>query len=261
MRCVLLTSILASSITAVVAEDRPSTGLVYNATEVHSISYDCRPTSADVIECSFVQTAVRRKADAAELGKKLAEAKAEFAKGTGLIKKEDCDQMDQMLGYFARGEIPKSANSEDAKKVLAGMSEAERKDTAAFLGKIVTACRTPTEANYTNVVREGFDREVRTCKVSAHTYQLTFRRVQGSQAWTSNQGPTGPCGTIVVASFEKAGEGFSLWNYVTQKLITNPRAEAWPGLSCSKLDQAQYRYEWMSRTWYMRCDYVEFSVF
>ena len=58
---------------------------------------------------------------------------------------------------------------------------------------------------------------------------------------------------------ETSGSTGLFWRYYAKKVITNPRGEVWPGLSCSGLDQREYLYDWRSKDAYMGCNYIKFG--
>jgi hypothetical protein len=52
---------------------------------------------------------------------------------------------------------------------------------------------------------------------------------------------------VVIARLEKSKDSsIPFWTYTTQKLVTNKKAEIFPGFACSALDEDEYFYDWRS---------------
>jgi hypothetical protein len=236
------------------AEDRPTTGYDYNTKEMSSLQYDCNGSRTASLECTFVQTSVRKKAEPKDLPEALADAQKSFRGATKPLKQEECAPIEQALTHL-RGGAPNLPA--DAQARLGTMPPSERDDLIKLLVGAIAFCKSPTESNLLNVTRLNHAKDIRTCKVNSHRFVQTFRRVANSQTWVANEGPEGLCGTVVIARFEQDADSKPFYNYVTKKVTTAPSAPAL-GTTCEKLvDQDEYKYDWKSKERRADCDYIE----
>jgi hypothetical protein len=75
--------------------------------------------------------------------------------------------------------------------------------------------------------------------------------------WIVVDRPSGPCGVVNVSRFERDTQSKIFWKYFAKKVITNPRGEVIPGLSCGGLDEREYLYDRRSQEIFLRCDYIK----
>ena len=134
------------------------------------------------------------------------------------------------------------------------------------LKTLVNFCKNPTLDGAIEVFSAGNERDASTCKVGPNTYEQRFKYVQdyssGTGAWVVISEPTGPCGIINLSRFEKFSKsGFTSWNYIAKKTVTNPKGQASLGMSCSDLDEEEYLYSWVSKEHHLGCEIIEFSPF
>jgi hypothetical protein len=253
----LLTAIVILWSASAFAQDKPTTGLAYNTREWHSMQFDCRSTrDPDVVTCDMVQVAIRKQAEVAELKEKINQALAQFP-NEKRMPQEECNSYSKTIAALggATADLP-----EEGKLKLSKMPMEHRQAMVKLITALLNHCRSPSAATMTEIASTVHEQETRTCLVSANPFTQTFKRVAGSNNWTSNEGPSGPCGTVVIARLQKDPK-YPLWNYITRKTITNPNGEAFPGLSCSKLDQTEYVYDWKSEDKFTKCDYIKFGMF
>ncbi|MFG3592265.1 hypothetical protein [Bradyrhizobium sp. RDI18] len=174
------------------------------------------------------------------------------------MSQEECNNLSKLGAAFsgASTDLP-----EEGKIKISKMPVEQRQDMVKVFTALLNHCRSPSAATMTEVVRITHEQETRTCRVSANPFTQTFKRVAGSNNWTSNDGPNGPCGTVVISRLQKDDPKYSLWSYVTRKTITNPNGELPLIGSCSQLDQTEYVYDWRSEDKFTKCDYVKFGLF
>ncbi|WP_143534123.1 hypothetical protein [Rhizobium sullae] len=89
-----------------VATDYPTNGMLYNQQEDSSLTYSCKLQAGQQrLRCEFLQTAVRKKAKAADLQRKLDEARQNYP---GAVKEfsdpKECNMMGAWLG-MATGSV------------------------------------------------------------------------------------------------------------------------------------------------------------
>lgn len=254
---ILLASVAASASAVAQTRDYPSTGIVYNTKDFAALTHFCK-LSADrySMDCEFTQTSVRRKLDAAEATKKLADAKAEFTSKPEPMDQKKCADFENWW-LILQGK--KAATDSQA---LANVSAREKADMTAMFGQIVAFCRAPNLDNWMKIASSGVEKERRTCLISSHTFKQRFRQTE-TNAWIVVSQPEGPCGVIQLSRFEpeKSSSGsITFWNYFARKAVTNPNGDA--GLmQCKDLDEREYKYQWQKRDPDLNCEYVEFSAF
>ena len=254
---VLLTGIVILWSTSAFAQERPSSGVLYNTREWHSMQFNCRSArDPDVMTCDMVQVAVRKEVDVSELKAKIDKALAQLPTEKPMPQ-EECNGISKMLAVLsgASTDMP-----EEGKLKLSKMPAAQRQDMVKSVTALLNHCRSPSAATVTEMVRTQHEMETRTCLVSANPFTQTFKRVTGSNNWTANDGPNGPCGAVNISRLQKDPK-YPMWSYVTRKTITNPNGEWFPGASCSQLDQTEYVYDWKSEDKFTKCDYVKFGFF
>lgn len=232
------------------AQERPDIGLLYNTSDISSLTYRCRQDRAD-LECSFLQASVRKKATTESLAKVLERARKQFPAFKRDIGTQ-CQGLDEMHDAIVLGRPPSGADA-------ARMKPPEKAYLVKFIGMWRDLCVAPTEAKFVEYARLTHDKDTRTCSVSSNSFEQRFRRVETNGPWVVTDQPSGPCGIINVSRFEKEQGGITFWKYFSKKVITNPRGEALPGLACSGLDEREYLYDWRSREIFLQCDYIVFS--
>lgn len=271
----LIFSTLSSQ--AFAGDEYPTTGIVYNTKEDSSIIYDCTKVQNGTLECEFVQTAVRKKTKAADLKKKLEEARKELPNALKELSSEkSCDWMSASLAVLegkntaekAAADAPPGVISNRTQfiKAMKEMPQSKKQELIASLSPLDEFCKTKTEESYLKVIKFEHDKEMRTCAVSSNPFKQIFKWVEdysGKGAWVVNANPEGPCGIVQLTKFEADHTNSKLifWRYIAKKAITNPKGELMlPGLSCGDLDQNEYLYDWKNdRDNKLGCEYIEFS--
>lgn len=222
-----------------------------NANEMSSIQYECSQKTAEILSCEMLQTSVRKSSSGKTLKDEI-EKGVESLKSEKPLKPEECDGMQKVL------EAMRNPPNIDSAKEIRAMPVQAREDMAKWLVPFIEYCRNPTPQTMTKFVTANFDRDSRTCNVSGYRFSMNFKKVDDS-VWASNSGPDGECGVITIARLEKSPENPSFWNYVQQRVITNPNASVLAGIPCSGFDRSEQRYVWRSKEKYAQCDYVKFS--
>ena len=242
------------------AQDAPGEGLVYNTSEIHSMTYHCARTGQESLACNFEQVAVRPKATISDLVKAVEDARKEFRESKP-PSKEECDRNKEMAAIFNGTKVaPKP-------EALNAMSLVEKRDMLQLVNGSIRYCAAPTEENYVEIVKGLQERQRRTCSVSVNTFKQTFRLVKdgsGQSSWVTQGQPDGVCGVVALSRFEPEvvtiGKArFTNWKYIARKVVGNPDGELAPGMKCSRLDEASYVYDWRSQEHQKTCDYIVFS--
>ncbi len=237
----------------------PTIGLLYNTSEVHSLTYRCDPPVGGRMGCRFEQVSVRPKATFADLPERIASARKQYP--TWKPSQDDCKMFRDLLGALQGTKtVPKP-------EALNALTPLEKRDTTDMAAAFVKACDKPSEESYLNVTRLEQERDRRTCRASVHTYQETFRFIpadKGPGSWVADSQPDGPCGIVQLNRFESeplsfGGKQSYFWKYVARKAITNPNGELPLGGKCSGFDERVFVYDWRQKTHQRTCDYIEFS--
>lgn len=254
-KAVLLSALSIVCSHAVAADDRPMSGLVFSTTEWSSLQYECSLQGDGQIFCSMAQASVSRTFDGRSLKEQIAKGLTSL-KTDKPMKPEECDGLDKMVAMV---KSPQSAPERAAKEIMA-MDPMQKNDILKSLSAAVEFCRAPSAETMTKLVSVNFEKDSRTCNVSAHQFTMVFKKVDDN-AWASNVGPSGPCGVVTIARLEREPGEKLFWNYVQRKVVTNPNATAIGAMKCSELDEQEYRYSWRSREIYAKCDYVKLGLF
>lgn len=254
-RSILFGILLLSGINAI-GQNVPSTGILHNASEDQSLTYDCTHSDA-ILDCSFTQVSVRRKAAQEDRGNLEHRVREEFPTYEPMSK-ADCE------GWSTALDIVEGRKPAPKAEAFRALPDFEKNDGAALIRALLRTCESHTIESYLNLALVGWNKDKRTCRVASHSFRQRFKRVvdtsSGSQTWVVDAKAEGPCGIVQLSRFEVASDTKStFWNYVSRKAVTNPSATLAPGLSCSGLDEAQYLYQWRERDHALGCDYIEFS--
>ena len=244
----------AAAFDAALAQDFPSTGMVYNTIDTSSIVHRCNLTDKFTMDCEFTQTSIRRKLSAEDAAKKVAEARAEFTAKPSTVSQTDCAQ------YETMSLILQGKKAAPDMQGFSRMTARAKADALLIVNQFVTFCRDPSIENWMKMISSGLDKDKRTCSISSNTFTQKFRQSDAS-TWTVVSQPNGPCGVVQLDRFEAEktkSTGAAFWNYFARKAVTNPNANVGI-LSCKMLDEREYKYQWQKRDPDFSCDYVEFS--
>ena len=257
---------------AALAEDFPRSGSVYNERESNYLTYECEALNPLEMKCSFVQTIVTKPSKEEiyrDFAQDLSRCEAEFS-AAGALKKAQkmCADLPLLLG-ISDGSISReqAQNIEIFGKKLSAQDTAKffdlpqeiREMNAAEMRPMSRICESGTPAD----ICQGFldankKLELRTCKVSSIRFEQSFSRLSSENTvWTVRDSPSGECGIINVSRFEKYAD--YLWNYISQKVVTNPSATALGNMKCSEFDQRVFKFGWGENGYAKNCDFIKFG--
>lgn len=258
----VLVGVLLLFTTSAIAEELPTSGIVYNTKETNSLVYFCEKNRDNTLDCDFTQTRVRKKAKAEDLKTRLDQARTGFPTSKELTTESCKSQKD----FFEILQGQKKAPKKETEDYLKNISELEKKDLLRIVAAMESACKLKTEESYLNVVRVGYEKDARTCVVSSHTYKQSFRLVldhlSGARAWVAKGEPSGACGIVQLSRFEPErlkDSKLVFWKHVAKKAVTNKQGLFMPGAMCKDLDEDEYIFDWKSKEHALGCDYIEFS--
>jgi hypothetical protein len=153
--------------------------------------------------------------------------------------------------------------------VLVGPASAQRKQvTIPFLANASRPTDLDFEAAECDVAEDGqtmacefqqvllsvSDIVPETCMIVTNRYELTFRK-QTPTRWVSNEGPTGACGVINVATLQD--DGGVRWIKETRKVLTNRNGSE----SCSLLDERPEVLSWQQLRRPLPCRFIQPAAF
>lgn len=258
MRALLLIAWLFSVASVAYAQDYPAgTHLFYGTTDNDSLLVRCDPPVNGSIQCKFVQTMVSRRSEWKDFE---AELPGAIDKLLGEKNAESCGNIAEFAKAIRDGTIPPGVT--DLEKYKAGMAKTtpeQKQDLLKMLDSFAAYCAKPNKTTAETMLRQMHDKESRTCQVSSNTYEQTFRKSDVGDAWLSNEGPTGDCGVIVISKLERSKGEYKMWVYRTQKVVTMKEERSLGLVSCAKLDEQEYFFDWMSDEKFLRCDYIKFG--
>ncbi|NOJ46052.1 hypothetical protein [Bradyrhizobium archetypum] len=236
------------------AQNRPTTGIIYNTSEWSSLHYECHLQTDGTLNCNMTQASVRRESGGKKLQEEIAKSVAQL-KTEKPLKAEECAQWEQTVE-----KIKNPKPGDEGYTQLSAMEPPAKQDLLKSVSAVIEFCKNPSEQAMVKLTTLNFDRESRTCIVGTNNFALQFKRVSGSQTWASNNGPDGHCGVVTVARLEPDAKYPTFYNYVQKKVVTIPSASMLGNMKCSDMiEQGEYRFVWQSRDIYARCDYIKFG--
>lgn len=237
----------------------PKIGIVFNTSETHSLTYDCKPVTSTKLECLFVQASVKKKGSSGSAAKVLSGFLKDHHDGK-LVDADGCKLMRSVVDLLS-GKVPLPKNRE----LLDKMPKVERADMLASARVFTEYCSNPSEALARKMAALKIDEDNRTCEVSARSFSATFAAYPGAGdtiTWIEQSTPQGECGIVNMSRFESEVSvlGLPVWKFFSRKAITNPSAKTGPAqLSCSGWDEREYSWDWRDQDGYKGCDYIKLS--
>lgn len=253
--------ILSISGTAHSLEEHPTTGILRNTIEASSLTYDCKLTESLILECEFVQVALRNLKSQSEADiqyKKKVNEKIDWKKE---VNPKDCFAVSEYLESI----VGTKPATEEQLRLIKMMSNTEKQDLTLLFKAYTKVCKTKNAEDLHAVQKLYLDKEVRSCNISTNKFSQSFQLVSDgdkSKVWVVRGEPFGECGLVQLSRFvpahSKTGE-INFWNYVAKKIVTNKNGKTEWGISCKDFDENEYEYAWQSKVWTKGCDYIEFA--
>lgn len=259
---------------SVFASEMPSTGAISNELESSHLEYKCSEINPTRVKCEFVQTSVRKPSYDevyAEFDSNLARCNSEMSEDGQFAKLQEgtCPDFAVLRGLLD-GSINRtnSANytlsgkkidnevfekMENSPSEVRGMNTAKFQALGALCGSnsVAEACKA--------MLTEENELKLRTCKVSSNKFTQIFSRLNSeNNVWTVEDKPSGDCGIINVSRFEQ--DDYGMWDYISQKVVTNPTAKALGLMKCSDFDQKVYKFSWNVEGYEKHCDFIKFGL-
>jgi hypothetical protein len=218
---------------------------------INWLYFKCDKSNATQMKCDIFQTLIMKKKNQNEIeeemkqqtaGDPLAEFNKSFAEGCKSLV-ENGAKMQQGL-ESGIGMDGKPINKRIA---LSGWP---------VMQAMIDVCKNPTRDVAAKFFKLMMERESRTCKVHNDHSQSAFTWNYQTESWTTQEGPTGPCGTIVIGTLTQDPKNH-YWHYVEKHLRTNPKGVIFNGQSCEKLPEYTLNYAWQTTVTQEGCDFIE----
>jgi hypothetical protein len=248
-----------SFFTTVIASEKPEypfgTYLVNPSTKSYDVIFvECIEIDTLEIECSFVQTMIRRKALPHESEKEFLTA---WHKEMNKLKPGEREK--------ALSDLTNDLCSDDAKKKLQQeiqiykeyVDKEELESISRDYQSIQKVCNNKTSEGLRDFAKSLDVLAAKTCTMFINPWKERFKYQEQSGKWLSQNDPVGPCGTLNISTLSKEKDRKLLveWTYETRKVVTNKDAEGFP--SCKLLDETPSKYVSLPPTKYMNCVYFE----
>jgi hypothetical protein len=215
--------------------------------EISAISGECQ-RSGGVLSCRFFQTVIARQKTAVEVEALVKEETAEFLKDVKAFQQDQLCSKDLRLKMVAEFEKRRADPSSAAKIAFAEQ----------YMLPMFRVCDDPSAKNVETMTRAHVQREEMTCKVTnLRPYELTFQH-QPDGRWISNDGPSGPCGTILITTLSREKD-YSLWTYTQRRIITN-KTGTLGVVQCSAFEDHTQVFSWRKVDKVRQCQAIKFGV-
>jgi hypothetical protein len=246
-----------------ICEEFPQGGLFTTESQNSALLVFCNKIDSDNLECEFTQISVRNKVKEDDWKKKTAAAQANFKEFLKELERDACDSMDLYLDYIQ--DKAKSKNS-ILHEYFEKMSGEEKQNAISHFKSIKQVCKSKNVDDYLKMERKMFDKDLKTCNISAYPYKQRFKLVKdkssGTFSWLADGTPSGPCGIVQLARFVPIDvSGITSWEYVARKEVTNKNATSNTPIKCSEFDESKMIYELGSNIRQVGCEYIEFTYF
>jgi hypothetical protein len=220
-------------------------------TGINWLYFQCDKISGAEMRCGIFQTLIMKAKNQDELDKERREVTPDplaafnnnhFADGCKPLV-ENVDKMEQGI---------KSGVGQDGKPInkriiLSGWP---------MVKAMVDVCRNPTRETAASFFKLMADQDERSCKIHNSYSQNTFTWNYQTNNWTSQEGPAGPCGTIVIGTLTQDPKNH-FWHYVEKTIRTNPNGTGLAGLSCQLFPEHTMNYTWQTTSTVEGCDHIE----
>lgn len=234
---------------------QPVTGSLIGQVDGDPMNYECGiPDASGKITCNFIQVLLSPAAIEEDLQASLAEIPAILGADSDDFIEGSCSEttsaMKDALSRFEAGQP-------SADGVAPPSDPRDLEHLRRWVQLTDTLCRERTAANLEALMRFAHDRSSKTCRPFINQFSQTF--VQVSEAmWVAESSPTGPCGILQASRFTLPDNGLQfLWEYTSQKIVTNPAGSVAEGFACSELDQSTILYTWNSGPQRIDCEFID----
>lgn len=233
---------------------QPSDGSLVGTIDGDPLRYECSaPNAAGKIECKFVQVLLSNKEKPEDLDAQLAQIPDMLTSENGEIDelcKAGSGAMRDSLARFSRGEALEDGTPPPS-------DPREREELGKFVGAMEAVCAQRSPEALEALVRLSHDRATQTCTAFINQYSNTFVKVSET-LWVAESSPSGACGIVQTSRFSLPENGLGLlWEYTSQKVITNKAGTSEAGVACSLFEETPVLYTWNSGPQRIDCVYID----
>jgi hypothetical protein len=138
----------------------------------------------------------------------------------------------------------------------------ELQDFIPFANAVVDACANVNLNTVRRVIEVSTDRKIGTCKAFNSHAKMQFKTNGQTPNWISQEGPSGPCGTVNISTLKQEKPlGYDVkgvfWSYTQKRIFTNPSGVLSNGVACSKFAEHTTNYSWQTPSTLAGCKYIQ----
>lgn len=242
-----------------VADDYPTFESVQNLATKTAIAFQCGQPNAGKIQCHFREMTLTQPTKA-ETEKRIADGVSGILKAKPEEFKQ-CDSFATTATALKAGKAPSDANPDEFQESWNATPDEEKAHTIAMMEAGAKFCQNRDAASAEAFIRMGEEENASTCLIGKEEYDREFTLNPSTKKWQATKQSADECGTINYSEFYRSDttHTFTLWNYTTKEIVTNPSGKQWSGESCSQRDQSEHRFTWNVTTMFAACKYVQMN--
>lgn len=245
MRRLVLSPAIVCLLSSVVSAE-PLSGTLVGTKDADILNYECFPQSDGKLSCSFVQVLLSNNSDEAKLQESLLQIPELLSDPREIL--ESCKAFGDLKATIEAVKSGKPVDGLSDEQLATAKSMIESGSANQFLDqlpKLDAFCASQTPETAEGMMRAFHEMSRTTCTPLVNRYEQTFVQVSES-LWVVESSPTGDCGIVNISSFylPRPDLASTLWNYRSQKTITNKTGKANGIMECSLLDETPSEYRW-----------------
>ncbi len=241
--------VVALMAVSALAQEYPTIGQLTEDVGDGSMAYDCVLNSVS-LSCHFTQVRVSKSAGSPE------DQKEKNAEGLLASAAQFCGSDD----YQHAIDTAKSGGPVEGVN-----NDAQRQNLLELFALFEALCRDRTMEAARSIVEENSRRQENTCKVGTYPFVLDFTWNPVTTRWETVSQPNGACGVVTAAFMETDKDpnavAYDFWTYGQQTLVTNPEGEDPLTGKCADRPNETMHYTWKTRSAFLQCQYVQYSLF
>ena len=245
---------------ATATDSYPTNGLVHSQSGDSALQYDC-VLRADVLECDFTQTMVRRQDTRAASALRPVRPQRVYFKDQQPTVKE-CNGYQLLISALKSGEAPIGVGQKDFEEGISWFASVDGEDLQAVTSFFSEYCKQAAMPKSLNIIRPGRAAGARACSISTRRFSQRFVRQTGANVWSAIDTTSGACSPNrrdrFVPDTDQAGQ--PAWNYVASSSDSGADRTR-SGKSCSNTALIETAFGWQPRNLSLGCDIVKFSAF
>ena len=255
----LLLSLMMVFLLSSAVSSEPLAGTLVGTKDADILNYECLSQSDGKLSCSFVQVLLSNNSDEAKLQESLLKIPELLSEPSDVL--DSCKMFSDLESRIEAVQSGKLVDGISDGEFAAAKDMIKSGSAKLFLDqlpKLQAFCSSQTPETAEGMLRAFHEMSRTTCTPFVNRYDQTFVKVN-ENLWVVESSPTGDCGIVNISSFylpfpERAA---TLWNYRSQKTITNKSGTAYGVMECSLLDETETEYRWDSPAVQADCMYLD----